>query len=115
MLTSLQEELDGLEEKAAQLRNEWDEPNKAYGVEKAVRDIRSVLPTLTDQAVSYEAAAKLEGQTVGTIRNRVSRGDLTNVGTQGTGRIPIEELHAGRLLGLLISGSVENAESSISK
>lgn len=110
MLTSLQEELDGLEEEAAYLRSEWDDDKKADGVEKAVRDIRTAFPDLVDQAVSYELAALLEGQTVGTIRSRVSEGELTNVGTKGAGRIPLRELRGSRLLVLLLYGSLEADE-----
>lgn len=48
--------------------------------------------------MDYGEAAELEGQKEGTIRNRVSRGELTNVGTTGDAEIPACELRVGELL-----------------
>jgi hypothetical protein len=110
MLTPLQETLEELEEEAEQLR-EYGNGAQANAVDRVVREVRTSLPELLDQTVCYETAARIEGQTEGTIRNRVSRGDLTNVGTRGAGRIPLKDLRVGRLLGFLLRGSVGSSGS----
>lgn len=70
----------------------YGDTDRAHLYESTASDLIEVVQALPDRVVSYDQAVHYSTLKRGTIRNRVSRGTLTNVGTRGKPQLLLRTL-----------------------
>lgn len=75
--------VDTWRSEGAHLRDRYGEVERAQIYTLAADDLTARLKKLPELTVDYDQAADSSIWTRGTIRNKVARGELTNVGTRG--------------------------------
>lgn len=75
--------IDAWRSEAAHLRDRYGDEDRAKIYDLAADDLTARLRALPDLTVGYDQAADSSIWTRSTIRNKVARGELTNLGTRG--------------------------------
>lgn len=91
----LQHLLQGVEDLLLEARHQRDlygDDARASGLEAAAALVRQRIIEVTKLTLSYTDAAAVSIWVEGTIRNRVWKGQLENIGTQSAGKVRLRDL-----------------------
>lgn len=83
---------EGWREEGAYLLERYGDDRRAQLYETTASDLIEIVQRLPDLVVSYDQAVHYSTLKRGTLRNRVSRGTLTNVGTRGKPKLLLRTL-----------------------
>lgn len=83
---------EGWCDEGAYLRDRYGDDDRARLYQQTASDLIEVVQRMPERVVSYEQAVHYSTLERGTIRNRVSRGTLTNVGTRGKPKLLLRTL-----------------------
>lgn len=79
-------------DEGAYQRERYGDDDRAHLYKQTASDLIDVVQRMPDLVVSYDQAVHYSTLKRGTIRNRVSRGTLTNVGTRGDPKLLLRTL-----------------------
>lgn len=83
---------EGWRDEGAYLHERYDDKDRARLYDQTATDLIEVVQRIPELLVTYDQAVYYSTLKRGTLRNRVSRGTLTNVGTRGKPKLLLRTL-----------------------
>lgn len=92
LLRPLLELMEAWRAEASHQLERYQDEERARGIEVMARDLEAALEELSNLTLSYDEAAEVGAWSRGTIANKVSAGELENVGTRSDPRVRLRDL-----------------------